>query len=176
MPESQFLVLVHVALFAAGMMVCSCRGEPRGPGDRWFLAKGSWQDDMPIIMRVREQLETFVGDPKYPTRLILNWTFDAPRDNGFPSSQDADLMEAFEERVLLALERNLHSLAVAVVTHNGEREWIFYTQKADEALNRINTLLAGDPPYPLKITACPDPEWAEYKGILVNAGYSQPDR
>jgi len=99
---------------------------------------------------------------------MVTWTLAAPREDGFPSAADMDALEQFENSILDALEAGEHSICVAVVTNNGERDWIFYTADAAETHARLNQTLQNAPRCPIRPMACPDPDWDEFRGILAN--------
>ena len=137
-------------------------------GNKWTVAHGYWHDKKPIIMRVRDLMEAMVGHPDYKNRYTLTWKFRKRDKNGFPSKDDSIAMEQFEEELIQALENGLHSIMVAVVTHGGKRDWIFYTTDIIEAQERLNNTFKYKPRYPIEINTYNDPEWKEYKGIKVN--------
>lgn len=142
--------------------------------DRWFVAEGSFQDK-PVIMRVRGHLKHLVGHWRYPRRMTVKWTIEHEIAAGLPSGGELERMTGFEERLLDALEDDVQAIAIAVVTFDGAREWIFYTSNLDESLDRINRTFANEPPYPIEVIYVEDPSWAEYVGILRNCNAEDDD-
>jgi hypothetical protein len=136
--------------------------------DKWFGSRGIWQD-RPILMRGRPNLTHIAGHPKYPKKLTIAWDYGDNGSTGMPTPEGNLEMEAFEERLLEALEKSNHAFAVAVVTTAGSREWVFYTQDGKESARRLNETFANEPRRPLRLEMVNDPKWAEYLGILKNS-------
>ncbi|MDP6546555.1 MAG: DUF695 domain-containing protein [Phycisphaerae bacterium] len=136
--------------------------------DDWTLYEGLWGNGLPILVRVRNGLESYVGSQEYQCRYMITWALQNPRDDGFPSSSDNDALENFENLVFDQLEAGQHSICVAVVTNNGERDWIFYTSDPEEIHKRLNQALQESPIFPIRPSSCPDPDWAEFNGIVAN--------
>jgi hypothetical protein len=84
------------------------------------------------------------------------------------TDSEAEDVEKFESIIASSLEDKQHAVLVAAVTHNGERDWIFYCHNSDETHKRLNIVLQNENPVPIKILSYADPNWNEYKGILSN--------
>jgi hypothetical protein len=141
---------------------------PETIGDKWSLAQGNWHDNKPIIMRVRKEIDSMVGHPAYAKRYSITWKFRKKQKNGFPTIDEFTIMELFENALYEAFENGLQSIMVAVVTHAGERDWIFYTTDVEGTHQRLNDTFIGKSRYPLTIVTYDDPQWEEYKGISEN--------
>ena len=87
---------------------------------------------------------------------MITWTLQNPGDGGFPSSSDNDALENFENLIFDQLEAGQHSICVAVITNNGERDWIFYTSDPEEIHQRLNQALQESPRFPIRPSSCPD--------------------
>jgi hypothetical protein len=74
-------------------------------------------------------------------------------------------MEQLEDLVNDCLESKSQSYLTAVVTCNGVREWQWYTKDPQEAVSLINSALSEIAPFPIQISAQPDPEWSAYTGL-----------
>ena len=142
--------------------------------DRWFVAEGSYQGK-PLIMRARGHLQHLVGHWRYPRRMTVKWTIQNEIAAGLPDEAELERMTRFEERLLEALEHDMQAIAIAVVTCDGAREWIFYTSDLDESQRRINATFADDPVFPIELIYVEDPTWAEYVGIIRNCDASNDD-
>jgi len=141
---------------------------PTESKDDWTLYEGVWGNGLPILVRVRNGLESYVGSKEYQCRYMITWTLQNSGDDGFPSSSDNDALENFENLVFDQLEAGQQSICVAVITNNGERDWIFYTSDPEEIHQRLNQTLQESPRFPIRPSASPDPDWAEFNGIVAN--------
>lgn len=133
--------------------------------DDWAVAEGYW-DETPAIVRVRTGLDEWVADPTLPERVVVTWSYDPEQDSGFPMAGDLTAMQEFEDRLVEALETPAVALLTAVVTHKGNREWIFYSTKIDEFMALLNEEFAEDPHFPLEIYRTEDPHWEQYREIV----------
>ena len=54
--------------------------------------------------------------------------------------------------------------AILALVSTGEclREWIYYAKSGDEFLDRLNSVLAGIPVFPIEIHIASDPTWSTY--------------
>lgn len=75
-------------------------------------------------------------------------------------------MEEFEGAVLDASDEACWwGSCVAVVTHNGSREWRFYTPDVDGFQREFSEALRGLGPYPLDLQVFDDPGWNGFAEI-----------
>ena len=87
-----------------------------------------------------------------------------------PKTEDRDLMEEFEERILDASdEARWWGSGVAVVTHNSVKEWRFYTPDPDAFQLEFSNALRGLGPYPLELQVFDDPDWNGFAEIRGSA-------
>jgi hypothetical protein len=87
--------------------------------------------------------------------VFLEW----PYGSGLPPPNVKQRMEAFEEGIEELMFDNGFSELVMVRTGLGRRDWLFYTSDQARFMARLNGLLAGHDPYPLRITISGDPDW-----------------
>lgn len=79
-------------------------------------------------------------------------------------------MEKFEERILDASDRDAWwGSGVAIVTHDGAREWRFYTPDVGTFVQEFSQALSGMGPYPIELEAFEDPDWAGLQDLRHNA-------
>ena len=134
--------------------------------DIWSVAEGS-HNELPLIIRFREEFKDRPDVSCYPHRLIVSWKY-AEGESGLPSGELSFELGQFEDYLVEALESDLVAVLSAVITNAGERQWIFYTKNLDSCQTRINALPQVGEPYPLHLTAEPDSEWEFlYDGVLA---------
>ncbi len=70
-------------------------------------------------------------------------------------------MQVFEDRLCSTWEEQ-DTLAVltAVLTFDGARQWVFYTDDIDECSYQLHYMPQEKDPYPLELSCRPDPEWS----------------
>ena len=105
----------------------------------------------------------------FSTLVLTKWRFDPLANDGLPPSELLGRMDEFEDQILESLESAHWGAGVAVVTHNGCREWRFYTPDAQEFVQRFSESLAGFGPYPLELEAFQDPDWTALEELHSSA-------
>jgi len=133
--------------------------------DEWILSEAEWHNELPIIIRLRDKIDKFIQHEDFGIGFRITWKFEHPNKYGYPTTQDNDQLEVFEEAIYDAIERNTPSIFTSVVTNNGERDWCIYTSDPDAVFNTINRSLAELPRFPISFSSGPDPEWSEYHGL-----------
>lgn len=89
----------------------------------------------------------------------------APDERGFPAAPDeGDRLEALEERIIeMAAE---HAVLVGVITTNGTREWVLYTDAGEWIEPFHHALDDATPGYDVQVFAEHDPEWSVYTAFV----------
>jgi len=136
------------------------------PDDNWSVGQGETERG-PIIIRVRGS-EPNPADRALFTKLIfIRWEFEARDASGLPTSEEMAQMDQFEDRVLEESDRDPSwGSGVAVITHDGVREWRFYTPDTNLFQKRFSACLDGLGPYPLDLEVFDDPEWNGFYELL----------
>lgn len=137
--------------------------------DGWALSE-SVLDDLPILIRLRTDIGNFVGHPLLSWRLRIVWAYDAENEMGLPQLCDLELMEACENALVAVFEKDKQTILTHVITADGVRQWVFYSQDLDEAAARLNSVLPHDQPYPLELSAEEDSSWSEYCQTMQSSG------
>lgn len=131
----------------------------------WNGAEGS-RDGQPILLRYRPELEMFLGDPRYPRRLVITWSYACDNSSGMPSNDQSDAMKEFEDLLQAHLDPDGTAILAFVRTHSGSRCWTYYIADPKLLSQRINTALANHPNLPIEFEVEGDPEWTALKTIL----------
>jgi hypothetical protein len=137
------------------------------PHDPWFLSEGRIGDS-PAIVRAREFLPN--AEPSSHSALfVADWDFEATAENGMPPGDESARMEAFENALVTAFERENDSICVlyAVITCDGHREWKFYCRDISEAQEALNGALSVfEDALPIDLRIEDDPEWSDYTELM----------
>jgi uncharacterized protein DUF695 len=131
---------------------------------KWLLARGE-RDGFPMIVRMAAAYRGVGALTGYGHHIIVGTTFRAPTPAGFPSSEEGDDLQQFEERLCAAMESNNESLCVLVITNRGLRDFIFYTRDADGAKSRLDMTLAQLSGFKSHVVVERDEEWEIYRAF-----------
>lgn len=137
--------------------------------DTWAASDGRL-DGKPMLIRIRQNLRPLAGHPQLPHRLRIVWEYEPENDSGVPSRDDLERMRECEDLLVRALEQGNNAVLTHVLTCDGLRQWVFFSSNLQESAERINASLPHDEPYPLELTAEPDPDWSEYLETLRTLG------
>jgi hypothetical protein len=132
--------------------------------DAWNIAKGK-NPEKPTVLRFRPSLESHLGDPNYPKRLIILWQYDAADSSGMPTDTQSADMKDFEDLLIEALDPERLAILAFIFTTAGTREWNFYLSDVDEVGTRINKALSSVPQLPISLTVVDDPQWDELRQV-----------
>jgi len=89
-----------------------------------------------------------------------------PDEYGFPSETEAERLEIFEELLVQAVESDQHSILVAVLTCNRQREFVFQTADKAGFLERLTNIPHETERYPIQIEAYDDPDWRYFEAVI----------
>jgi len=130
----------------------------------WAVAEGQ-TDAYPFQVRYRCFLPDFPRSD-YPIRLNVFWEMAHPLENGLASSADIPIMQAFEDKMVHALEPNGTGILTAILTGRGEREFIFQTRSIEDFSNCLHAIPQEAQPFPIKIFSSDDPDWKYFQGLI----------
>ena len=107
---------------------------------------------------------------KIKQRVEVTWKYEAD-SKGMPAiDKEAQIMEAVEERLRKAMEKDKLGILTGIYTGQGKRDWVFIIRNLNAFGERLNDALAGLPQLPIEIYAEDDPENEEYKSLLELKG------
>jgi len=129
----------------------------------WALSEGH-TGEYPFVIRAR-QISPGFPRGRYPTRLNVFWTMALPDENGFPSPEEANKLDTFEDRLIAAVEQDESTWLVAVITGRAEREFVFYLQQAQQFLQRLTDMPQEHDRYPIEIHCHEDPAWSYFDNL-----------
>ncbi|WP_093286236.1 DUF695 domain-containing protein [Pseudoxanthomonas sp. CF125] len=133
--------------------------------DRWSLAEGT-HNDKPLVIRFRDEFLNKPDLSSHPRLVRVVWSYQA-NTSGMPGSDASDQMGVFEDRLVAAVEPSQTAVLVAVLTNDGQREWLFYTPDVSEFGRRLTEMPQEKDRYPIDISTESDPEWSTfYDNIL----------
>lgn len=130
--------------------------------DDWILGQGE-RDGFPMIVRMANAFSGIAPIPGYDHHLIVSVGFRNRRENGFPSSEEADDLTALELNLGQLLEAENESRCVLVITNNGLRDFIFYTRNVDGVKQKLDGSAGIFKGFRVEIAIEPDSDWQIYQ-------------
>jgi hypothetical protein len=114
-----------------------------------------------IVFRYVKDFRAGFVKSSLPDRVILSWRYEST--SGMPATAERELMDRMEDVLAPVVEKPGFAMLALVSTGENLREWIYYAKSEQEFLEALNTALALQPHFPLKIHAAADPQWATYQ-------------
>ncbi|MCD7913878.1 MAG: DUF695 domain-containing protein [Tannerellaceae bacterium] len=130
----------------------------------WFTALSENESGQMITIAGREELTEFRNSGKLKERVEITWAYKG-NQKGMPSDELAEQMEAVQETLRKAMEKDKLSILTAVYTGGGEKIWVYYTRTVRVFGERLNEALASFELLPISIYTELDPEWEEYQDM-----------
>lgn len=127
----------------------------------WFTALSENDNGQVVIVSGRDELTEFVRSGKLKERVEITWKYEGD-EKGMPSEELSVRMEAVQEALQKAMEKDKLAILTGVYTGGGEKIWVFYTRTVRVFGERLNEALAVFDLLPISIYTEVDPEWEEY--------------
>jgi hypothetical protein len=130
--------------------------------NRWVLADGTLNDE-PITIRYRDEVQGELESDRYQQCIQIQWNADqVDPETGYPSTDELDKIDAFNQKLMAAVEPNAHGLLVMVLMSQGVNQWIMYVRDNEELQSDLNTIPTDTGLYPIEVTSEEDPEWGVF--------------
>jgi hypothetical protein len=139
--------------------------------DEWSMLETE-VSGLPAFVRLRMNVKSFMKSGSYRTLLRVVWEYEPDVDYQLPSDEELERLDAFEERLCVALEDDGHAVLAFVMTNEGLRQWLFYVKDVNESVRRINAMPQESDGYPIELSAAEDPEWQEHQALAKSIGSS----
>lgn len=131
----------------------------------WFHTIAEDENGQEVYLNGRIDIEPFMQSGKYPYRIEVRYCFSS--ENGFPNEQDIAQIETVDEILPHAMEKD----KMAILTGNHltceQKIWVFYSRTDRVFFERLNESLEELPLLPLEFGLERDPEWNEYREMLL---------
>lgn len=126
----------------------------------WKLIEGH-TEEFRYEMRFREFSENPITE-QYGQRINIIWAVSDSLDDGFPSEAELVKLQAFEDRLISAVESDEFSILSLVMTGNRKREFVLYTPDPQAFVQRLSEMPHDEVEYPIQVHAKKDPTWLCY--------------
>lgn len=114
-----------------------------------------------IIFRFVSKFTANFDRTSQPNRIIIAWKYES--ENGMPSFAERERMDAMEDALQPALEKDGFATLALVSTGEDLREWTYYVKSEEDFFSRLNNALAGQTAFPIDIHTAVDPTWGMYE-------------
>lgn len=126
---------------------------------RWVLADGTL-NDQPITIRYRDNVQSELDSGEYQQCIQISWEAEeVDKVTGYPSVFELEKIDAFNQKLMAAIEANKHGLVVMVLMAQGVNQWIIYVRDNDEIQKDLNTIPTDTGLYPIDVVSEEDAEW-----------------
>lgn len=132
--------------------------------DNWFSTMAIADNELPIFISGREDLDEFRLSGKFKERVEIYWKYDS-NHNGMPSDAEGELMEQVIDSLRNAVEKDKLAILTGIYTGNNERTLVFYTRTSRVFGERLNDALTEFPQLPITLYVEIDPEWNEQQEL-----------
>ena len=156
----KYIATTILFTFILGCSMVSPRSEIDAfvDGSNWVVESGE-KTSAPYLLRYRSPTLSSqeIGGYKHLLRIV--WIYAEENSGKLPSSDDLNTMAAFEELLATTIEKDQLAVLTAVLTFDGARQWVFYTDDVNKCGEIINSWPQTAEPFPIEIDTFVDPEW-----------------
>src|SRR6185369_1810783 len=124
----------------------------------WTLLEGEVGTG-PFLLRFRTPVLAPPATTGFGHVLKIVWPYADENTGAMPSAEDSQRMAEFENRFCEVVEHDATAILTAVLTFDGERQWVVYSGDIPECGRRLNSMPQNAEPYPLELTTEHDPDW-----------------
>lgn len=140
-----------------------------GFSNRWVTADGSLHDQ-PITIRYRDEIDEQLEAGDYPHCIQISWTAEeVDAETGYPSANELEKIDAFNQKLMSAIEPQKHGLLVMVLMNQGINQWILYARDNQEIQTDLNSIPTDAGLYPIDVVTEEDAAWqvfTELRGAI----------
>lgn len=107
------------------------------------------------VYRMRQSLPPALVKSEFSECVTIDWRYGGK----LPDQVTSARLVAFEDLLAPLDDEAGGNLQVMVLTGNGKREWVYYTNNYDRFMLALNSALSGDERFPIEIEHSSDPTW-----------------
>ena len=137
--------------------------------DNWFTTVTESDNGAVMFVSGRDEIDAFMESGKLRERVEITWPYEADAQ-GMPTEEESMRMEAPQEALRKAMEKDKLAILTGIYTGDGARTWVFYTRNIPAFGERLNEALAPFEQLPITIYTEKDAEWNEYREMRSLCG------
>ena len=178
--RSPFTIFVGEGCLVARVGICGyclgatgCLAEKRifymKLSDNWFTTVTESDNGAVMFVSGRDEVDAFMESGKLRERVEITWPYESDAQ-GMPTEEESMRMEAPQEALRKAMEKDKLAILTGIYTGDGARTWVFYTRNIPAFGERLNQALAPFEQLPITIYTEKDAEWNEYREMRTLCG------
>jgi len=130
--------------------------------NHWALADGTLHDK-PIEIRYRDHILNEQESGLYGHCVQIAWNAESSDPvTGFPSIEEMNQIDAFNQRLMEVVEADEHGILVMVLTSQGVNQWILYCRDLEQTQQDLNRIPTDQGLYPIEVVAEEDSSWETF--------------
>lgn len=130
--------------------------------NHWALADGTL-NDQPIEIRYRDEINLEQASGLYGHCVQIAWNAeDTDPVTGYPSADEMNKIDAFNQRLMDVIESEEHGILVMVLTSQGVNQWILYCRDLEQTQQDLNRIPTDQGLYPIEVVAEDDESWETF--------------
>ncbi|MFT6154286.1 MAG: hypothetical protein ACJAYK_002269 [Crocinitomicaceae bacterium] len=130
--------------------------------NRWVLADGTL-NDQPITIRYRSEVQVELDSGDYGQCIQISWDAEeVDPETGYPSVSELEKIDAFNIKLMEAIEPSEHGIVVMVLMAQGINQWIIYVRSNEEIQIDLNTIPTDTGLYPIDVVSEEDVSWNNF--------------
>ena len=116
--------------------------------DNWFSTMAEADNEMPIFVSGRDNLDEFRLSGKFKERVEIYWKYESIH-NGMPSDSEGELMEQVIDTLRKAVEKDKLAILTGIYTGNNERTLHSHFARIRRTPQRSPHSVSSTPYHPL---------------------------
>ena len=127
--------------------------------NRWVLADGTLNEQL-ITIRYRDGVQAELDSRAFENCIQISWEADdVDPSTGYPSVDELEKIDAFNQKLMSSIEPDNHGLVVMVLMSQGVNQWIVYVRDTDELQKDLNKIPTDTGLYPIDVVTEVDSDW-----------------
>ena len=118
--------------------------------DNWFTTVTESDNGAVMFVSGRDEIDAFMESGKLRERVEITWPYESDAQ-GMPTEEESMRMEAPQEALRKAMEKDKLAILTGIYTGDGARTWVFYTRNIPAFGERLNQALAPFEQLPITI-------------------------
>ena len=129
-----------------------------------------------LIANIDLSLRMFTDKRGFPWLLSLSRALQEADEDGLPTREEADALNAWEEQAELAISSAVNSKYVGRVTWNGHRELLYHLKEPEAATSALQRLIDGRTTRPFAFRCQRDESWSRSRTTWRRESGSRPHK
>lgn len=129
---------------------------------RWVLADGELNDH-PITIRYRDEVDEQLNSGEFKHCIQISWSAAfVDEQTGYPTAEELEQIDAFNQKLMIAVEKDEQAILLMVLMCQGINQWILYAKDIETLQASLNTIPTDTGLYPIEVVAEEDPSWVTF--------------